>query len=218
MRFGALACVLLLAACGAKTGLEESKRAPPAGDGGVDSSARDAGDGLFPVRPSMQCLLDGPNATVIGVTPLGAFDLSFGWSGPQEGSCGGTILYFSSSPAPLESESGLLVPLRDGLMVGPAFTTAGGMGEVGVTALRDGEVVSARGLASTLEYAEPGDDPRGDPTPDGFCHCDPSEKRMCSPSGRLGFIEGELFVEDEGWFIRGSFRLPHCHGLHAICF
>jgi hypothetical protein len=165
----------------------------------------------------MQCVLDGANATVTAMTPFGAMDLPFGWSGPHEGSCGGVMLYFSSERAPVETDSGSLVPMVDGLMVGPASSTTGRESEVTVSALRDGEVVATRGLAFTVDYSEPGDDPRVEPTGDGWCRCDPSEKPMCSPAGRLGFIEGELFVEADGWFIEGRFRLPHCHGLHTIC-
>lgn len=209
--------VLVLGACGAKTGLEDRRPARERGDGGTtDAARRDAGEVVL--RPSTRCMLDAPNARLTGTIPLGPIVLSFGWSGPQDGSCGGSILYFSNGPAPVEDEFGVVLPIRNGLVVGPADPAVGGEVTAHVTAVEDGERIFGRGLVRTTGYLEPGDDPRAFAAGDGFCRCDPSEKRMCSPEGRVGFIEGELAIEADGWSVHGTFRLPHCHLLHAICF
>src|SRR5690606_33834217 len=93
--------------------------------------------------------------------------------------------------------------------------------DVHLTLRVDGEEREAIGVVTIVRHDRPPDDPRRGSGADGFCRCeDPSaeEPPRCTELGALGFVEGQLRIDAPGWSLGGSFRAPHCHLFHTICF
>lgn len=202
------AIAIVLAGCGARSGLEVSAPMEPI-DAGVRSDApvtRDAGP------PRAVCALGAPNASVRGTTPLGPVDARFAWAAEIE-ACGGHLWLGEASS--LEWSS-LLEPRPPEPWILVSFV---GLDEVRARVGAGGEEREALGTLRVDERVVPIDDPRA--PGESLCVCTDTgalPELPCEPGTLHGHIAGELVVEAPGWSLRGRFRAPHCHALHGVCF
>lgn len=209
----ALAALLVLAGC-SRTGLKSDQASLP--DAGVDA----APDCVEPDPPPYpDCVLEAPNASVRGDTPLGPMAWEHAWAGYLDGSCAGPQLVLGRAPR-LRGE---LTPRPEPPWLFLNFFASSGVTEEASVTLYapDCREASATARIEILDSpGAPGDDPRGAPGgDDGWCACDGGDIfSECRPSPERRFVRARIRVVGDGWDLEGMVRAPYCHALHGICF